>query len=116
MSTSLKGANICFTGALPGFTRAELEAMATEYGFNFHNTVTRATNILVAGEKPGDTKVKKARDLGIKVWTADDFIMMLGADDADGIREASPKVGKKTREEDHERLSYYEDHEEAGLF
>lgn len=116
MSASLKGTKICFTGTFPGFTRAELEGMADEYGFTFQNTITRATNILVAAEDAGEVKLKKARDYGVKIWKPDDFLLMLGADDADGV---APPKGKKvleTAEDERNREAYYAKQDDVGCF
>lgn len=113
MSRSLKGVNVCFTGTFPDFTRAELEDMAKEYGFTFQPNVTRKTTILVAAPDAGKTKVDKAREYGVKIWTPEDFLLMLTQDDSDGI---PPPVHKPTQEEKVAHQSYYEAREDVGIF
>lgn len=116
MSVSLKGTNVVFTGTFPGFTRAELEEMAGEYGFTLQKTVTRSTNMLVAADDAGEVKLKKARELGVKIWKPEDFLLMLGADEDAGITQTSPKPGKKTQAEEKDRIKFYETNDEAGMF
>jgi DNA ligase (NAD+) len=113
MSSPLKGKYICFTGKLDDFTRADLEEMAEEYGFTFMNSVTKSTDILVKGEKPGKTKVDKAFNQGVRIISAEDFLHLLMANDDLGLPE--PKV-KETKTQKKERLGYYEQHEQAGIF
>ena len=113
MSSPLKGKYICFTGEIDEFTRADLEAMAEEYGFTFMTTVNKTTNILVKGARPGKTKVDKAFQLGIREMSADDFLMLLEANDDLNLPE--PKV-KESKAQKAERLGYYEQHEQAGIF
>lgn len=118
MSMSLQGKNICFTGVVDGFTRAELQEIANEYKFNFQTSVTRNTHILVVGKDAGDVKQKKATQLGIKIWSADDFLMMLGQDDADGIPDVlSPKRAKEAHKAgEPSRAAFYEKDPEVGMF
>lgn len=113
MSESLKGKYIAFTGKLQDFTRADLENMGKEYGFTFMSRVSATTDILVVGDKPGKTKLDKARSSGVREMSGDDFIFMLGADDALGIK-APPTV--ETEEEIAERQAFYENDDYAGIF
>lgn len=113
MSNSIRNKKICFTGKMDDFTRGDLESMATEFGFVFQNTVTSQTDILVVGERPGQSKIDKARRLNVRVWQADDFLMMLSQDDADGIM----KMPLELSEEDKaEREAQYMEDEKAGMF
>lgn len=114
MSSTLKGRYVCFTGKVEGFTRADLEDIAREYGFTFMNTVTKSTNIVVKGDKPGKTKLDKAFNMGIRVMSADDFIMLLDSNEADyGLPEGKVKETKASKAE---RQAFYNDHQEAGIF
>lgn len=114
MSSTLKGKYICFTGKVEGFTRADLEQMAKEYGFTFMNSVTRTTNLVVKGEKPGKTKLDKAFNMGLRIISADDFIMLLDSNEEDyGLPEAKVKETKKDKAA---RQKFYETDSEAGMF
>lgn len=117
MSNSLRGTNICFTGEVDGFTRAELQQIAVEYGFLFQTAVTKKTNILVIGTAPGKTKVDRATELGVKMWGQQDFLLMLGQDDADDVPIYKPKVSpEEAKAKEMDRLSFYNADTSVGSF
>lgn len=67
----LGGKNVVFTGR--GFAvRGELSLLASKAGAFIERTVTRKTDILVVGEKPG-SKLSRAKMLGCEIITTDDF-------------------------------------------
>lgn len=70
------GKTFVFTGALTRFTREEAEALVRERGGKAAGSVSKKTDYVVAGEAAG-SKLAKARDLGVKVITEDDFRTML---------------------------------------
>lgn len=74
----LVGQNIIVTGsfATPQ-RRTELEKMVEDNGGKLQSGVNAKTNFVVAGEKPGASKVQKAEKLGIKIITEADFLAML---------------------------------------
>ena len=74
----LKGKTVVITGVVEGYTRSEADELVTKNGGTAASSVTKNTDILVVGDKPGGSKLKKAEALGIKTMTADDFKKMLG--------------------------------------
>lgn len=73
----LGGLNIVVTGTFPSFDRMEVEAMIREAGGNPQTSVTKKTDYLVVADKPGKTKLEKARKYGIPELTPDEFLEML---------------------------------------
>jgi len=65
-SGKLEGQIIVFTGTLKDMTRAEAKARAEEMGAKVGASVSSNTDLVVAGEETG-SKLKKARELGVKV-------------------------------------------------
>ncbi|MEM1380212.1 MAG: NAD-dependent DNA ligase LigA [Pseudomonadota bacterium] len=63
----LTGKSIVFTGGLTEMTRDEAKAIATRLGARVVSSVSKKTDIVVAGEKAG-SKEKKARELKLEVW------------------------------------------------
>ena len=70
--------SIRVTGVVEGYTRSEADELVTKNGGTAASSVTKNTDILVIGEKPGGSKLKKAEALGTKTMTADEFKKMLG--------------------------------------
>ena len=72
-NSSISGKTILFTGTLKNMSRAEAKSQAVNLGANVVSNVSKSTDILVSGEKSG-SKLSKARDLGVKVITEDEWI------------------------------------------
>ncbi len=72
----LEGLNLVVTGKLEGMTRHDAESMIRQQGGNASSSVTRQTNYLVVGEKPG-SKLSKAQQLGVAVLNQQQFEQML---------------------------------------
>ena len=70
------GLTFVFTGALSLFTRDEAKRMVEENGGHASGSVSRKTSYLVAGEEAG-SKLEKARGLGVKVLSEDQFVKMV---------------------------------------
>ena len=77
-SDKLAEKNIIVTGsfATPQ-RRSELEKMVEDNGGKLQSGVNAKTSFVVAGAKPGASKVQKAEKLGIKIISEDDFLAML---------------------------------------
>ncbi len=78
VSDKLAGLNIIVTGsfATPQ-RRSELEQMVGDNGGKLQSSVNAKTSFIVAGEKPGSSKIKKANELGTKIISEDEFLAMI---------------------------------------
>ncbi len=74
---SLAGKTVVVTGKLTRFTRAEINGLIAARGARAAGSVSRRTDYLVVGERPG-SKRQKALDLGIPILTEDQFMAMSG--------------------------------------
>lgn len=69
----LKGRSFVVTGTLTDMGREEAEDLLREKGATVTSSVTKNTTALIAGAKPGASKVTKAEKLGIKVISEAEF-------------------------------------------
>jgi len=73
----LSGKTIVITGTLKSFARSEAEELVRTLGGNAASSVSKNTDLLVAGEEPG-SKLDKARKLGVKIITEEEFKKLVG--------------------------------------
>lgn len=76
-SRVLKGKTVVITGTLSRLSRKEAEEMVEKAGGKASGSVSRKTNMVVAGENPG-SKYQKARELGVPVVDEEEFLKILG--------------------------------------
>ena len=69
----LKGQSFVVTGTLTDLGREEAEDLLREKGATVTSSVTKNTTALIAGAKPGASKITKAEKLGIKVISEAEF-------------------------------------------
>ena len=62
----LKGKTVVLTGTLSGMTRDEAKARLLGLGARVTGSVSKSTNLVIAGERPG-SKADRAAELGIEV-------------------------------------------------
>ncbi len=77
VESPLKGLSVVFTGTLQSLTREEAEDLARRLGAEVKSSVSRSTDLVVAGEKAG-SKLAKATELGIRVVSEEEFLKMAG--------------------------------------
>ncbi len=73
----LKNKTFMFTGKLKEISRAEAKSLIEQNSGKIISNVNNKLNFLVIGEKPTSKKVKKAKELKIKILTQDEWIKML---------------------------------------
>lgn len=72
------GCTIVATGKLEHFTRDGINRRIISLGATAGSSVTKKTDYLICGEKAG-SKLAKAKELGVKVLTEQEFIDMIPA-------------------------------------
>ena len=73
----LKGLIIVATGTLKNYKRDEIKEVIERNGGKAAGSVSGKTSFVLAGEDPGQNKIDKARELGIKIVTEEEFIQMI---------------------------------------
>ena len=71
-----KGLKFVLTGSLPTLKRGEATAIIEQNGGEVASSVSKAVNIVLAGEDAG-SKLEKAKKLGIKIISENEFKAML---------------------------------------
>ena len=78
-SSVLEGKNFVITGKFISFSRDELSEKIEQCGGKVLSALSKKTDYLVAGEKPG-SKRNKAQDLNISILGEEEFLYLIGAD------------------------------------
>jgi DNA ligase (NAD+) len=78
VSDVLEGKSFVVSGVFEQFSRDEIKAKIEAYGGKNTGSISAKTDFLLAGDKMGPAKLKKAEDLGVKIISEADFLSMIG--------------------------------------
>ena len=76
-SSPVAGKTVVFTGSLEQMTREEAKAMAERLGAKVAGSVSKKTDLVVAGPGAG-SKLAKAAELGRQVMDEDGWFALVG--------------------------------------
>jgi DNA ligase (NAD+) len=75
--TAIAGKTVVFTGSLEKMTRDEAKAMAERLGAKVAGSVSKKTDLVVAGPGAG-SKLAKAKEFGVTTMTEDEWFDLIG--------------------------------------
>lgn len=74
----ISGKKIVFTGKMVRGSREEMQARARQLGALVQSAVGGSTDLLVCGEKVGQTKLQKARAAGVTILSEEEYSRFIG--------------------------------------
>lgn len=74
----LSGLSIVVSGVFKTMSRDEIKQLIEDLGGKNVSSISKKTSFIVAGDKMGPEKRKKAETLGIEIKSEDDFLEMIG--------------------------------------
>ena len=96
-SNLFAGKRMVFTGELSTIPRDDAEKLAESLGAKTSGSVSKKTDVVVVGEKPG-SKYLKAQSLGIEIWDEAKFTEMIRAAEAENRQGSIATETKQTEE------------------
>lgn len=79
----LSGMNIVVSGVFATMSRDEIKQLIEDLGGKNVSSISKKTTFVVAGDKMGPEKRKKAESLGVEIKSEDDFLKMIGKKESD---------------------------------
>ena len=73
----LEGKTIVISGTFSEHSRDEYKQMIEDYGGKNSGSVSKKTDFILAGENVGPAKLDKARELGVKLVSEEEFLAMI---------------------------------------
>ena len=76
-SGKLEGLTLVVSGTFQHFSRDEIKADIESHGGKVSGSISGKTSLLVAGEKMGPEKLKKAEKLGVRIISEEEYMEMV---------------------------------------
>ncbi len=88
----LAGKLLVFTGTMRQGSRDDMKKQAKALGAKVGESITGKTDLLVCGEKVGATKLNKARELGVRIVSEEEYLVLLRESGAESLALSAPQV------------------------
>jgi DNA ligase (NAD+) len=78
VSDRLNGLTIVISGTFLKHSRDDYKKMIEEHGGKNGSGISKKTHYLLLGDDAGPSKLEKAKELGVKMITEDEFLTLIG--------------------------------------
>lgn len=75
--TNLTGMTILATGTLKNFTRDGIKDSVINNGGKYASSVSKKLSFMIVGSEPGSSKIEKAKELGVKMITEEEYLNII---------------------------------------
>ena len=72
-NTKISNKTVLITGSLESMSRAEAKVKIEILGAKLSSSLSKKTNFLIAGSKPTLSKIEKAKDFGVKIFSEEEW-------------------------------------------
>ena len=96
--SALEGLKILATGTFITFSREGIKESIMRNGGTYASGVSKNLDYLVVGDKPGESKIEKATELGIKMINESEYLKMIGIE-AGVVESVQETSGSKKKSE-----------------
>lgn len=79
-SDKLAGKTVVVSGVFTHFSRDGIKVSVESHGGKISGSISKKTDLVVAGDKMGPEKKKKAEDLGVKIITEDEYLQLISGE------------------------------------
>ena len=90
VDSPIAGKRVLFTGKMLRGNRDEMKLQAIALGAEALSSISKQLDLLIIGEKASQGKIDKARGLGVRVITEDEYLTLIGSDAAPAAADATP--------------------------
>ena len=79
IDNKLNGKKFVISGTFQNFSRSDIKKSIEKNGGKLVSAISKNVDFLLAGDKPGPSKISKAKSLGIPIISEEDYLSMIGA-------------------------------------
>lgn len=79
-SDKLAGMTVVVSGVFAHFSRDGIKESVESHGGKISGSISKKTDLVVAGDKMGPEKKKKAEDLGVKIISEDEYLQLISGE------------------------------------
>lgn len=92
-----EGKKVYVTGKIEGITKEDIRTKIEQKGYVWSSSITKNLDLLIEAEKPGPSKIEKAKNLGIPIISWDKFAELLEKSKIEKDDDSEIKKGERKK-------------------